>query len=468
MTLLYTIRVIWIGLLIGLGLFLLSRAVVPGGTITYQTNLLSDNYFIGPLAPKERLAGQAGAEQRTITGEPVYFSLFTPRSFRMAEITLEYAGTAPLIELGIRRGGQTWNFERQPVWHQGLEELIQSGEATLADGLVLWQRAKKYSTPAEFIAHPPAVDEIATYNYSLLAPFRLAGSAITETERSLAVGLRGNYLIQTYSSGEPIAFSFTLRDLNQNKDRDDVRLTLYDETGGVRASATLTDDDGQNKQVSQPRLVRIESGPLPAGPYRLEFSANDDILTDQIQTRQSAVSFINHIWLTENGRSSLSLVSDAVRLTAQTSAPGSRQTILFDGQPLALQETYRQVSVSAGDATRRAKKIVLGRDDVTLSVDGSLAFSEAELLNVAPRQFSATAFPARDQAAYVIARYESQQPGRSQVTFRLDGAYREEGKYSFMIAAPGVSPEKPLEIRSIRVRLVGPTLWHYIQRKLGL
>ncbi len=446
---------------------LVGLAVTPFGSRTYQTDFQSENYFIGRLAPSERLAGSVGEAGRTIIAEPVYFSLFTPRPFRQAEVTVEYEGTAPLIELGLRRG-DAWNFARQPLWHAGLEKLAHSAKTVAADGVMLWQREKKYASIATFSEAPPLISEVATYNFPFKNSFLLKEYVPETSERMLEVGLRGNYIIQTYSGGEPIRVRFFIHDINLNKDTDAVRATLYDEAGRNIASASLGDDGAGKGVTTSTRELQIATEALPAGPYRLEFSANDDIITDRIRTMQSKLSFVNQLPLSGAGRQNISLVTDAARLTAQTSAPASRQEIVFDGNRLDLSQTYTQFHVSGKGAGRSSRQISLKKDDVTLSGDGSFAFTASELIDVTARQFTASESAVEEQAAYVIARYTPHSPGAGRAVFQLGEAYRENGKYSFMIAAPGVSAAAPLTIRTITVRLSGQTLWQWVREKLPI
>lgn len=457
-----TLRKIWLSGLAGLVAALGWLAIVPNGSITYQADLLSPDFFIGRLSPAERVQGASGRAARQLIGEPVYFSLFTSRPFRQAEVTVEFSGRAPLIEVGLRRGATVWNFERQPLRHDGLAALAATPNALQENGLLLWQREKKYSSIAQFLKDPPPAADISAYNYDLPIPFRPAGRISAGPERPVAAGLRGAYIIETYSSGEAIDIAWRLRDINENKDSDPVIATVYNDAHTAVASVAEPDDGGAPDSVSGQRTMRLRTATLRPGVYRIEFKATDDIITDRISTGQAYFSFLNRIWLAAAGRSAVSMVTDGAYLTAQTSAPTSRQAIVFDGGKLELAETYRQATRPAADQSRRPKRIELSRDDVTLSTDGALAFSEAELINASPRQFTAGADAAAQASPYVIARYAPPAaPDQGRATFQLAGAYREKGKYSFLIAAPGVSPDQPLEIRSIRVRLSGPSIWEY-------
>lgn len=446
------LRIIWITALGVIILALIVLAIAPFGYISYRTDLLRPDYFIGSLTPTDRLAGKEGEAARRILAEPVYFSLYTPRPFNNVRVTLEYSSKAPLIELGLRRDGVAWNFERQPIYFQVLEDLARNPNTIQEDGVLLWQREKKYSSLNEFLKNMPARNKIAVYNYSLSYPYRL-NDYHTAGRREVPTAVRGSYILATYSGGEPIDMELFFERLAGSK--KEITATMYNEKNQPVISQTVVEESS----------LRLRTSALPTGPYRLELKAEDTVITKRIITAQSKLAFVGRVWLTDANRKSITIYTDSQTLTAQTLNPASLQKISFANKTLDLSETYKQISLSFPENGRQARPVTINKDDITLSGDGVFAFSEADLLNASLRELR----PGLDIDAagieYVIARYQPiSEKGKRTVSFDLSGALQEKGRYSFMIAAPGLADiPDGLEVRAITAKLAGTSLLEYVK-----
>ncbi len=460
------LRISWI---IALGLICLWlgwQAAAPLGTMSYRTDFKDHDYFISRLTPLDRILDPKAGVQPTIIAEPVYFSVYTPRPFDQAKVTVDYNGDPAFMELGVRRDPIVWNFERKTIASKLLDSLAIDAGTIREGNLLLWQRTRKYDSVADFFSRPPARSAIAAYNVPLDIPYAPAEYSPLERTRGLDVGLRGTYTMNTYSAGDAMAFDFLVRDINGQKDPDPITALVYrgDE---LVASVTLEDDGGALKQETSARHVKLSTGRLTAGVYRIEFRASDDIVTDRLSTAQRQLSLAGRIWLAEAGRSRLKLYTDSARLDVQTTNPASRQTLAFGEKNIHLDRTYQQVTSLVGDYSRRPRPITVVRDDITLAGDGVFAFSEGELLNpsVHPLPVNESVVPAGID--YVIASYDTD-PANHTATFDLSGAFRPKGAYSFMIAIPGVEKMPGgVTIRSVRVDFSGQTLWEIIRRKLS-
>ena len=136
-------------------------------------------------------------------------------------------------------------------------------------------------------------------------------------------------------------------------------------------------DDGVaeiNNQPSEVRIVTLMRDNLPAGTYKIEFKANDDIITSGIASQQQYFSFINRVWLADARAADLTLYSNAPKISLQTINPASRQTALINGKPLALNTTYRQLSLASPELVKElkehvVKKIATVETDLRLTMD---------------------------------------------------------------------------------------------------
>jgi hypothetical protein len=150
-------------------LFIVWQAVVPSGRAVYEFDFKKSSFFIGRLTPRERV-GVIARGQQTITGQPVYFNLWTPRPFNKLKLTIKYkSNQTPLIEVGLLMNKQSSAYYLQPLNNETLNELyisknwgmIQSGQT------ILLQREETYANVQDFLNHLPPAKNIAIYNYSL-------------------------------------------------------------------------------------------------------------------------------------------------------------------------------------------------------------------------------------------------------------------------------------------------------------
>lgn len=457
------IRYTWLTLLVFLVGFLVYQAVVPFGTITYHHDFLSFNYQVSDLSPVERVVSQARFDNR-VSGEPVYFYLRTPRPFRQAALTLTLSNPAPVVELGVCRDKTAWNFERQPVYIEGLEAVANNSQTLQESGVLLWQREKTYDSIEAFLQALPPTEKIATYNYQLPTNFRLTDYHAASQPRTIETGIRGSYIAVTYSGGESLDLTITLHKEEENKKHtaSSLRWTIYNEHGEGIVSQELP-----MPLDFQPLIVKLSTTRLPVGPYRLEFKSDDTIITDTITTSQSKLAFINKLSLADIHRTNFTLFTDASYLKAQTLNPEHLQTLTIGQQSLPLSETYRQFSLPLDDQTRALKTINLPADDILLAGEGVFAFSADDSINPSVRSYNSEMNLDQAGIDYIIARYEPLGKTNSYtrtLTFTLDSSCLDKGGYPFVIAASGLNPDKPMTIEKVAVTLSGQTLKEFIQK----
>ncbi len=157
--------------------FLLWMKVVPFGKISYENSFKSEKGtgFLGDLGPEVRTI-EAFGKSKKIVGEPVYFSLRTPRNFNTAELVLYYRNIStefPIIEAGILTDNVNWRYNLKPVENKVLDHLSSNWPEIRQNNKVLWQREKNYNSLSEFLAYLPDINKIALYNYSLKTDFKL-------------------------------------------------------------------------------------------------------------------------------------------------------------------------------------------------------------------------------------------------------------------------------------------------------
>lgn len=465
--------ILWLILLIFLA-WLAYNKVVPGGKISYTYEPGKFNYFIGKLSPADRVRIKNGSA--LLTGEPIYFSLKPPRHFEKARVSVKFKNTSSsqVIELGVLNDKVSWNLDLKPLENKIIDQLAMVWPVIYgSDEVKLIQREKKYETIEEFLRNMPPRNEIGLYNYNLKNKFILNGYAPGSQTQSLDYSLRGSYQYYTYIKNEDLDFAFNFIDLNINKDEDPVDVKVYSQDGLIFTQRAPDSNEAGS------RAINLKIPNLSEGIYRVSFVANDDIVTKNIATRQNRFSLINKAWLARGNGQDIVLYTDSDKVSVQTINPASLGVIKIGGQELNLQETYKQISSAAdgptltgdqeGEATRLTK-IELPKDDIIISGNGVFSFSETELVNPGYKNISQNINLNNQGINYILSFYKS--PAKdgewslAEAEFNLEKAYQEQGKFQFIISAPGYGEnrEGKILIKEIKVELTGNSLWQKLKK----
>jgi len=447
-------RLIWLSGLAIMLVILLMLSVSPSGKASYKTNFIKDSYFFGKLSPQERIVID---NQAKIVGEPVYFSLFTHRPFSKAKLTIDFSTPPDLLEIGLRRDKTVWNFDLKPLYSSTVEKLASSPKSFVEDGIILWQKEKKYNSLDSFLSHLPRLSSVISYRYALPNNFKMSEQGSGEI-KNYKIGLRGAFQFYTYSSGQPIELSLDIKDRNESVKPSDTELNIY--KGSELVSSQKVVDE--QKQVDKNIFIRSKN--LEPGVYRVELKADDDIISENLKTAQKKIAFTGRLWIVESDNLPKNIYSDSETISAQTNNPSSRQTVLVDGKKLNLEETYKQFSLLTLDNSRKLKEVVISKRDIILSGDGVWSFSKDCFFDPTIKTLTAASKEDALGADYLIASYLPVQKldngfYRASVDFDLNEAYREDGKYSFMISAPMADLSKqPLIIKNLKVDLSGASI----------
>ena len=467
--------------------WLLYMAVVPNGRINYTYDFTKDSYFIKKLTPEERVKPIVGGKQ-TIIGDPVYFTLCTPRRFNKAKLTLKYrhnkdtecpighsvSGYIPIIEAGVLVDKIIWRYDLQPIENRIIDELALVWNVIKDNGIMLLQREKIYNNINEFLNNLPARNEIALYNYNLKQEFLLADYVRSSDGQVIDYDLRGPYQFYTYIKSEDLDFIFSFYDLNKNQDSDPINLHLY--YNNQLIDSRHLDDDGitdDSGALADERSLELKLANLPEGVYKIELRVNDDIITKSITTKQQKMAFINKLWLADGGNNDINLYTDSKLINAQTVNPNSLQTIKITSSALSaintinIDQTYKQFSATVSSS---ATKLTLEKDDMILSGSGVFSFSQDSLINPNFKKVDFYLDIDNDGVNYILAKYDLPMEENDWkiafAEFDLTKAYREDNKYSFLISVSGLRADDDMddwiEVGEIGVELEGKSLWEKI------
>jgi len=450
--------------------WLLWMAVVPSGVIIYKKDFIKDNYYIRKFTPGERVGLIQDSSQKIIGG-PVYFSLRTPRRFNKALVTIKYKNEyeLPIIEAGVLADKTVWRYDLEPLENNIINKMSLAWNVTREGDIIFLQKERKYESVKNFMDDLPDLNTVAIYNYDFKAAYILPDYEKEDEEKIIKNSLRGSYEFFTYIKEEELDFSFSIIDLNENKDPDDVELFLYYDN--ERIDYARLDDDGitkDNREQSARRVLNIKAAGLPEGVYKIEVKANDDIITKEITTKQQKLSFINNIWLFREGEADINLYTNSKNIQARTINPDSLQAIKAGENSLALNETYKlfTVDVIKASTTDKYTELSLEKDGVVISGEGVFSFSSESFINPRLAKVDKNLDVIGENISYVIARcnFPAEKDGWkiAQAEFNLNSAYRENGAYSFLLSIPGLKvdddAEDYIEVDEIEIKLIGKSL----------
>ncbi|MDP3900226.1 MAG: hypothetical protein Q8Q23_04050 [bacterium] len=464
------IRLLLAILLLAVILFLIYKAIVPFGEITYAATPCDQSFFISELKPKDRMAeiDKKNCAQKII-GEPAYFNLTAPRAFDTAEIKITYRVSGdplsrpPIIELGLQ-ADERKNYLLKPLDNILIDSLTGWDKMT-EGGITLLQREKDYNNLSSFLQKLPLKKEIRTYHYDLPPQTAITDYTPSNDFQTINRPLRGAYQFYTYINNETFQFTFDFSDLNRNKDADDIRVLVYHNDLPI-SDDKLADDRGgeETRQTQELGSLILNIPNLENGFYKVSVIVNDDIVTNSMTTDQKIISFINRLWLHESANTDLiKLYSDVTEVTASTINPASLQKILVNDEILNLTDTYRQFSLPT---SRAETQIQFAKDDIIISGSGVFAFFADALFNPDYKKISKATAVDVNGVNYIITSYQPDanhsEWREKTLYFDLKNSFRYENAYGFIISVPGLIADDEaddfVEIKNIEIKLKGKTL----------
>jgi hypothetical protein len=454
--------------------------IIPGGHITYTKDysswLHSGKGFIYNFTPAERVDEKTGKWPRLI-GDPVYFSVFTPRTFSKVKVTVKYKSQLrpeePIIEAGVLADNVVWRYDLQPLDNKILDDLSLPGGRLEENGLTLWQAEKNYHSLSDFFADLKinnleacpgnTASCLAAYNYNPDYNFQFKGLK-DSLPTLLSVPLRGAHTLFFYINNEPLRLELKFLDLNQDKTADPLAIILSKD-GKVVRQVNLADENlnpvgGQEENKS----LILEEKALSPGLYKVEIKITDDTVIKSIQSSLDRFVFVGKVWPVSVGRE-LNIYTNANYIQAKAFAPASVQNIVFGGENFSIPEPYKQFDFKTG-SDNQVKEIKLTKDDVILETNGVFSFSRNTIFNPLLPKVDRF-FQLGAGLKYILADYQMPVATNgltsASAEFNLVGVYREKGKYNFMISIPGLKsddgPDDYLEIKEIKMEFSGRTLW---------
>lgn len=427
---------------------------IPSGTFVVQHPLQKNSSFIDALVPQERVGAlkkdAEGNWFQTIVGDPAFFFVHPHRAFDTVDATITFRNTnTPIIEFGALAALNPERYVLEPLQNLMID---QSSWSRVSEGdMILLQRKPTYKSIADFLAHPPSREEVATYHADLSFPFRFPAYTALKSPQTIPVSLRGSSVMKTYAKQESLHFVFSYMDMNRDEGADALSILVTDEQGRSVAVSRAEDDGNaiRNAKASLLKTISIDTGVLPEGVYKIEVQTSRDVFIRSIETTQQKLVFLNGVYLgDETGyRDTFSPVlfwTEAKRLSMQTRHAESVQTVSIGSQSLLIPAPYQLVTQSVKDSGLVPVRVTKG--DVEVIADAPIAFSPSQYFRPDPVRLLPHTDLDQLHVNYVLAKYTppTEKDGWLTATVHLNAQalLLHKGSWKFTFSTPNIIEEK--------------------------
>jgi hypothetical protein len=469
--------------------YLVDKELVISGKLIVKKDFDHSSPFIADLLPWQRVAGikqdDQGNYSQEILAQPVYFDLNLPQRFTKgtAEITYKNDLTAcpTLLQIGGQASVNDWEYAMKPLENQALDRL--NWPKVTENGVVLYEREKKFNTIDEFLNNLPNTKRIAVYNYKLDYDFKIPGYKPT---KGLEINqtIRGRHVIYTYIDGEPLDFIFIVEDINRHVGADLVDIIVYKKDQQIY-SASLPDDGigDESGKSSGERKIKIAPPDLASGVYKIEIRASDDIFIRNIKTKEHLLAFANRLYLADsdeykdslNGIKTkpMTIYANGYKIMSSAAHQTSEQSILINNlvEPnnyeIELAEAHKQYSyfnLNPGNIV----SLYSPKNDILIEGDGLFSFAKESFFNPLLDSFHGTELEAMG-IDYVIANYQSPKIADgwkvAKADFDLSQLYWRNNVLRFALSIPDIECQD-IKIKEIKFYLEKePLTWSSFWQK---
>lgn len=434
------IRFVLIIAAIFLFLVLILKDLAWTGNLQFKTNFKRFTPFISILVPEERVEI---LNLVYINQEPVYFDLYMPRDFAKVELEFAYKNFSNnIIEVGAQIGEYGWKLK--PLDNRIINNL--DWPRLEENGLILFQREKKFESINQFLNNLPPLQEVAAYDYELDYDFKIDDYQATDEILKLDKVIYGGYEFYTYICDEELYFEFNLNDDEVEINQENTHLYVYD-----KKSNELAVFSPENNKIT----ARLEN--LPEGDYKVALSTDDYAITKSIQTKQQYLSFVNSLDLV----SPASLITESNNLTFMATENEGVQTIKINDEKVEIKEIWQQYN---SEQESGLKKINIPNGNLQITGEGLLAFSQEQYFNPLFKLLTQTTDLDKEKINYLITKYSlpliEDDFKINNVEFDLFDKQINNGKLRFIISVPGLgSSAQGVLIENLKVNLLRPPVW---------
>jgi hypothetical protein len=356
------VRVAIVMAVIGLFALLILKNVAPFGA-NVEYNIDFGDWGKGrpsPLTPATVIgSGEDGIPYELfevkMTTDLVTFELDVPYDdIDTAEVTIRYKGDPGELLMGLTNKPNT-PYLYKPIHNSSLNRL--PWDVVTEGPLSLFQKSGRYASVEDLIANPPlpAAGEpdyprAAEYYYEIPQPMPEIDPSRVLAETEIGASLRGQHSFHSYVDGGPVEVKLTKVELNRREGPDPLDVILYRGDEPIWADTIPDDgDEGTGGVLSTPREAGFVLEGLEAGVYRVDLVCGDDVVIEDLRSRQGYMSFMDGLYLADHelyglGPSGSSAIfTNAQELSVYTEHVEAFQTLTSDdGSSLVIEKTARK------------------------------------------------------------------------------------------------------------------------------
>jgi hypothetical protein len=433
----------------------------PLGDVTYKHDFSKKHYnflggqgFFHKLGPAERIANK-----NKIIGDPAYLYLRAPSRFSSANLKLKYKISPELlnseeflnIEAGVLLDKDNWRFALYPVFNNYLEKLLSEWDAQEKDGVIFYQREKKFDNYLDFLKQKD-FSRTAFYNYNVDYDYIIKNYQPQRVDDYLNIeNIRGSYSFFTYIKNEDLNFDFDFSVYSEALSSLSLYVYFYN---NIIFSQNLLDSKGEDVNNINYNLNLKD---LPEGVYKVEIRSGDNFITKKLSTSNSKLVFLNKIWLSglENGWEVFSNRSNFRIKTLEADCLGE---IDINSEKFIVDKIYQQFNFSLSDNSSDLNKITSNSCGLLIENSGLFSFTADSFFNPLPQKLEEGVD--LNKFDFIIAKYKKPQTAGeyfiSEIDINLNNAFKDKDGYQFIISAPFLKDlvdNKFIELKKIEIKL---------------
>lgn len=464
---------------IGIFLWLLNQQwiITPSVSLRYVPG--HPNVLIRPEPAEGLMASlsSSGKLQWQVQGDELKFSVRYPRGPERVR-----------VRMNLSIGGQS-QVSLTAQGRNGIGSITRIESSTFLNQLpwnvlpgtpfTVWQRpdpsVRQYTSVPDFLQTPPAASRVASVGLDQYALFRIPNYQPATEDLHLPYTLRGSHAITLYTGGEPIHLKFQKTDLNRIEGKDTLIVSVVQD-GRTVWNRTVGDDGttDASRTTGAPTAVEVTIPGVPAGIYRVELRAEEDVLISQIESSQHVLAFDRKIFLA-GGPSYLAGASLRPRqfvvfgstVGFETPHANALPRLTVAGKTYSASRAKKLITVPIS----RGATVSLSGDDVQLTANGWIFPAETVPMDPQPIQvLPPTANPDVKGVDYILANYSPSESNGSLAineTFNADELAVNDHRFHFALGLPGRTfSSATVRVDWIRVTLErGPIPWSKIISK---
>lgn len=419
------IYIIIILVVIAIIIFLSYQYIAPfGARIIYQFNTDKNIDKVSKIAGSEPSVNIQNNSKNTLTipeqiirNDIVTFNLkLLSKKIDGIWINLKFRGNPDELKIGVK-GNLKDTYTYSMLYSKMLEDLK---NAQLKNGILFWQKNKKYQDLSELAKSPPVNKQaqIALYNYDLSD---LSTQINSQNTPKINKNLRGSHTLYIKVNKTPLLLTVFKQDAN-NYEGDDNLLMQINDRNDKKITEQVISDDGITGATglmlsSQKGEIKIKN--IKPGIYKIilkDMSKNADMKITSIEVNQPSLTFKPPLFIIDE--KPVELWTNSKDIKVRTQHETGKQNIKLDskydlnvaniGQDLEFDLTKfdSKNATESAEKTTLLHKLEIPKNDLIIDGDGYFSFTKESLFNPEPfKKVDLSTLIDLNNVDYIIAKY---------------------------------------------------------------